>query len=117
MSEPHELTPRASEKILETPRDEIYVSGISLWEFCMMVSRGRIDLNQSPLDWLKASSENHGVQVKPITPEIAHDSCLLSPFQGDPADRLITATARASGLAIVTKDRKIRDFSGVETVW
>ncbi len=98
MSEPQELSPRASEEIDKTPRDAIYVAGISLWEFSMMAVNGRIELSCSPLDWLKASTEDHGVQVKPITAEIAHDSCLLSPFHGDPADRLITATARAWGM-------------------
>ena len=38
-------------------------------------------------------------------------------FPRDPADRLIAATARAEGLALVTKNKRIRATMLVKTVW
>ncbi len=35
----------------------------------------------------------------------------------DPADRIIVATAVTLGATLVTKDQKLRSYSGVETVW
>ena len=47
-----------------------------------------------------------------ITPEIAIDSSLLpGPLHNDPADRLIIATARHLGAAIVTRDRRMFDYA------
>jgi PIN domain nuclease of toxin-antitoxin system len=43
-----------------------------------------------------------------FTPDIAiGSSCLPGEVRGDPADRLIIATARHFGLPIMTRDRKI----------
>jgi PIN domain nuclease of toxin-antitoxin system len=38
-------------------------------------------------------------------------------FPADPADRLIAATARAEGVALVSRDARIRASRIVETVW
>jgi PIN domain nuclease of toxin-antitoxin system len=38
-------------------------------------------------------------------------------FPGDPADRVIVATALVESAALVTRDRKIRKYAGLETVW
>ena len=55
---------------------------------------------------------------KPITPEIAG---LATQFFGDyprdPVDRLIGATARAEGLALVTRNESIRNSSLLRTIW
>src|SRR5581483_7494226 len=49
------------------------------------------------------------VNVRPITPEIAALATQFPPeFSGDPADRLIAATARAEGLTLLTRDQNIR---------
>jgi PIN domain nuclease of toxin-antitoxin system len=36
---------------------------------------------------------------------------------GDPADRLILASAKVHGIALVTKDRRLRSASEVATIW
>jgi PIN domain nuclease of toxin-antitoxin system len=46
--------------------------------------------------------------VVPLTPEIALESTRLpAPFHGDPADRIIAATARRFSARLLTKDRKL----------
>ena len=59
-----------------------------------------------------------GVTVKSITPEIA---ALVTQFPDDyphdPVDRLIGATARAEGLALVTRDENIRKSPLLKTIW
>lgn len=42
---------------------------------------------------------------------------LLGGFQGDPADRPIVATAIIDGVAVVTRDRTIREYEAVASVW
>ncbi len=49
------------------------------------------------------------VRTLPLTPAIAETAVSLpSSFPGDPADRLIYATAIEHGLQLVTKDRRMR---------
>lgn len=49
------------------------------------------------------------IRTLPLTPAIADTAVSLpSSFPGDPADRLIYATAIEHGLRLVTKDRKLR---------
>jgi PIN domain nuclease of toxin-antitoxin system len=42
---------------------------------------------------------------------------LPAAFPGDPADRLIVATALIEGATLVTRDGRIRRSALVETVW
>jgi len=38
-------------------------------------------------------------------------------FHGDPADRLIAATALRHGASLVTKDERMQSVPGLKTVW
>ena len=54
---------------------------------------------------------------RPITPEIAVASTEFKNFHGDPADQLITATAKIHRLTLITSDRDIRRYKAVPTLW
>jgi PIN domain nuclease of toxin-antitoxin system len=56
--------------------------------------------------------------VRPITPRIAIlASQLPAVYPNDPCDRLIGATAMSEGIALVTKDRTIRNCKQIRTIW
>ncbi|MCP4701349.1 MAG: PIN domain-containing protein [Gammaproteobacteria bacterium] len=59
ISEPERLSSKASELIRDT--EERCVASISLWEFAMMATRGRIDLVISPYEWLRHSMEESDI--------------------------------------------------------
>ena len=53
-----------------------------------------------------------GIRVAPFTTDMAIDSAHLpQPMHGDPADRLLIATARHLGIPVVTRDRKILAYA------
>ncbi len=106
-------------KLIRTTRtDQRAIASISIWEFAMMVTRGRITLKIDPKRWLKNSIDTSGLQVIELTPEIAMESCSLpGGFHRDPADRIIVATARTHNLTLLTKDRKIIGYPHVKAVW
>lgn len=88
---------------------ELALSAISLWEAQMLHARGRLEL-EIPFDsWLLQASAAAVVELVPIdVGVILALNKLPESFHGDPADRIIVATARARNLSLATRDRGIR---------
>jgi PIN domain nuclease of toxin-antitoxin system len=96
--------------------DGVAMSAISLWELAFLVARGRIRSYGTVESSVNRLIE--GVTIKPITPEIATLAAQFpDDYPRDPADRLIGATARAEGLALVTRDEGIRKSPLLKTIW
>jgi len=96
----------------------IGIAAISLWELAMLFARGRLEAMGTLEASVQLVIDRSGVIIRPLTPEVAalatqfpHD------FPLDPADRLIAATARAEGLALITRDERIRKSPLVRTIW
>lgn len=87
---------------------EIAISCISLWEVANLVRLGRLRLSVPLQEWLEAASHHSKVTIEPITAAIAAEVATLpDSLHRDPADRLIVATSRTQGQALVTLDKKI----------
>lgn len=118
LSEPERLSEKALKTITAAAPGDRGIAAISLWEFAMMVSRSKVRIPMTLDQWFKRAISHAGITVLPIDPEIAAESCALpGEFHKDPADRLITATARVHGLTLVTKDAKILEYEHVAAVW
>lgn len=92
------------------------ISCITLYEVARIVERGRILLDV-PLDAFM-SRVNSWFEIKQITMPVALSAARLpNSFPGDPADRIIAATAIVEGLSLVTADRHIRRSRLVRTIW
>ena len=94
-----------------------FLSAISLWEAQMLYRRKRLTLAMDFPVWLTEASDPMVVQVLPIdTSVILTLDKLPDRFHGDPADRIIVATAKAHGLALMTDDKAIRKSRAVKVV-
>jgi PIN domain nuclease of toxin-antitoxin system len=93
------------------------VAAISCWEVATLAARGRIELDRDPVTWMEEALVEVGADLLPLTPAVAAASAQLGDFHGDPADRLIIATALTHGAVLVTKDERIREFGVVRTAW
>jgi PIN domain nuclease of toxin-antitoxin system len=68
--------------------------------------------------WVSRALAQERVEPLPLDPEVAVAAGVLgSRLGGDPADRIIYATAAAVGAPLVTKDRRLRDFDPGLTLW
>jgi PIN domain nuclease of toxin-antitoxin system len=94
---------------LAAERGEVRISAISVWEAQMLHAKGRLELPVPLPAWLQAAASPDVVTVMPLDLDVvvALDA-LPASFHGDPADRLIVATARAHALPLATKDARIR---------
>lgn len=52
-----------------------------------------------------------GIEEAPLTPPIAVAAAALADLHGDPADRLLVATATARRVPMVTKDRLLHAYA------
>jgi PIN domain nuclease of toxin-antitoxin system len=105
-AEPERLSAAATEAIEDAA--EITVADISWFELAWLARHERIRLSIPLNSWLERLAAE--VRTLPVTPAIAHTAVNLpSSFPGDPADRLIYATAIEHGYGLVTKDRRMLD--------
>jgi PIN domain nuclease of toxin-antitoxin system len=110
------LSKTASREIGKAGR--IGICSISCFEVAMAVTRGRISIDRGILDWLETAIAQPKVELLQITPGIAARAGQLGgSFHGDPADRIIAATAIMHSATLVTKDDRIRNYAGVPAIW
>lgn len=117
VSAPKKLSAQARHTVDKA--DEVGLCAISCWELAMLVASGRVALvDVDALTWMREALSLPRVTLLPLTAEIAVASADLGrDFPGDPADRMIVATAVTHRAALVTKDRRLRSFKPVEAVW
>ena len=115
---PARLSARARKAIaLAYEKRELACSDISLWEIAMLVAHKRLDPAMDARQFLEDMIAARHVRVLPITAQIAVLSQSDMFSHGDPADRLIAATARFYRASLVTSDAKLRELREITTVW
>lgn len=92
------------------------VSIYSCWEVSKLVEYNRLVLPCSLEEWFRIALAYPGVQLLDLTLPIIIESTRLTDFHKDPADQIIVATAKVSGLLLLTADRKILDYSDIKTL-
>ena len=110
---------RAERSALDTAaaKRQLFVSPISLWEAQVLHAKGRLELPLPFPEWISSAADTEVVQLVPLDlAVILALNALPDSFHGDPADRLIVATARAHALPLATHDAAIRR-SRVVKLW
>jgi PIN domain nuclease of toxin-antitoxin system len=103
--------------------DRILISPISWWEVGLLVRDGRIKLDRPLGHWIAQVLGDGRSTNAPLTPEAAAWAGQLdrAAFVGDPADRLLYATARELRVPMVTKDARLheqaRRTGEIDVVW
>jgi PIN domain nuclease of toxin-antitoxin system len=117
ISEPKQLSKRAADAIRRAKQgDGLAISAITLLELATLLVRGRVRAYGSVETSLRVLSE--GVEVRPLTIEIAGLAAQFpADYPSDPADRIIGATAKAEGIALITKDQRLHRAELLETIW
>jgi PIN domain nuclease of toxin-antitoxin system len=80
----------------------------------MLKFKKRINIYEPVKDFLESIANINGLFIKDITPEVAAESVsLMDAFHGDPADRIIVATAKCYGATLLTRDQKILSWANL----
>jgi PIN domain nuclease of toxin-antitoxin system len=89
----------------------VLVSPVTCWEVGMLVSKERVRLDRPTAAWVRDLLAEDRIQLAPLTPAAAVAAAELSDFHGDPADRMLYATARSLRALMITKDRQIHQYA------
>jgi len=119
ISNPELLSKRAKAVVNAGVKDKsILLSSISAWELALLVAKKRLKLTIDVTDWIAKSESLPFIQFVPVTNSIAVKSVNLPlPLHPDSADRIIIATALSVGAPLVTKDKKLLDYTPIKTIW
>ena len=83
----------------------VAVSAISFWEIAMLQAKGRIHLQGTVQAW-RSLLLNQGLKELSVDGQIGIQAAQLA-LHGDPADRLIAATALVHQAMLCTADEKL----------
>lgn len=115
---PKKLTHAAQNAIARAEeKNQLFCSDISLWEIAMLVKKKRLDPGIEIEAFLHHALRARGIQVLPITVEIAALSTASYYKHADPADRIIASTALYHNAALVTSDEKLRNIPELNIIW
>jgi PIN domain nuclease of toxin-antitoxin system len=106
------LGPGARQRIVAAmPQQMVAVSAISFWEVAMLVAKGRMTMEMPVATW-RTDLLGLGLVEIPVDGEVSLVAVHLEHLHGDPADRLIVATALLREAMLITADRKLLEWPG-----
>jgi PIN domain nuclease of toxin-antitoxin system len=115
-------------RLSETARSSVsqaatmLVSPITFWEVGTLLRQRRIDLDRPLAVWVIDVLAEPRLDVAALTPgAAAFAGSVPADFPGDPADRMIYATARERGVTLISRDERLREYAAragdVRVVW
>ena len=112
---PDRLSKNANKAI---ENNSLIISDISLWEIAMLTKNGRLIIDASYSEYIELLLSSFGIQVNPITPEIAKMSVDFDDsVNHDPAGRIISATSLVVDAPLVTADKNLIKAKIINTIW
>lgn len=97
----------ALQKIIQSlSSNQLGVATISFWEVAMLIEKQRLVM-QTELNVWRSELLRVGLLEMPLRGTTAIRAGQLQMFHGDPADRMIVATAIENGATLMTADTKI----------
>ena len=104
----------ALQTIIESlPTGQLGVATISFWEVAMLIEKNRLTMH-TELDVWRSDLLQAGLIEIPLQGKMAILAGQLQMFHGDPADRIIVATAIENGATLVTADEKILSWEPLQ---
>jgi PIN domain nuclease of toxin-antitoxin system len=107
---------RRAAQLFADPANEVFLSAVSAWEIALKYSLGRLTLPGPPADYIPSLRERLGIAALPIKEEEALYLPRIPNLHRDPFDRLLVCQAVINGLALLTPDPLISQYS-VRSIW
>jgi PIN domain nuclease of toxin-antitoxin system len=92
---------------LTDPRNELWLSPVSVWELILLVEDRKITLVESVDSFVVRSRKELLLHEAALTWAVADELRYTLLPHRDPADRFLAATAKVYDLTLVTSDRRL----------
>ena len=89
---------------------DLFLSAASAWELGIKHAAGRIELPESPADYVREGMRRSGMRELSMSHSHALEAAALPPHHRDPFDRMLVAQARLERLTLVTADRVLAAY-------
>jgi len=110
--DPKRLGPRTAQ-ILDDKQNELWLSPISTWEALTLHQKGKVHLHGDLSEWV--ANAVSATKLAPFTHEVALAGRQF-PYNQDPVDRFLCATALILDLTLVTADEKLLSLANIRTL-
>jgi PIN domain nuclease of toxin-antitoxin system len=112
----HEKLSSEAKAMLRNDANTIYISIASAWEIAIKASLGKLSGFDGGAKTFLTKIKDMPVCLLPILPHHVEMVETLPFIHRDPFDRMLIATAKAEGMAIITADENIHKYA-VQSVW
>ncbi len=102
--------------LIEDPDNESLLSIASVWETCIKVGIGKLQLKKPPETFFREQLTDSGIGLLPIEIKHAAQVSALPLHHRDPFDRLLIAQSLTEGIPLVSADAAL-DAYGVTRLW
>lgn len=115
VTRPEKLSRRLRRE-LQSPRHELHLSPVSIWEAHHLVRRGHLRFRQSFSEWINVVLNQVPVREAPFTFQVAAAASQIQLPQSDLGDIFLAATASVFDLTLVTTDSQLLACSWLKTL-
>lgn len=113
----HPIYSKKTEELFSEFEGQCYYSSISYWEIGMLIGKGRLKMNSSISQFFQDLERKSKIKALHITPEIGdYVKQFVHEINGDPADRILVATAMVHRAILVTADENLKSLSFIDTL-
>ena len=103
-------------RALEDPKNEKWLSPISIWELMTLIEKRRLSLNMDVEEWIAQALSEAPLREAPLTAEVVLAMNKIQLPHRDPADAFLAATAHVFNLTLVTSDERLLSVKGLSTL-
>jgi PIN domain nuclease of toxin-antitoxin system len=115
LQKPEKLS-RHVRRELENPKNELYLSPVSIWEVHHLARRKRVILKQDIGVWLEAVLRQVPLREAPFNFAVAAEASRVQLPEADLGDVFLAATASVFDLTLVTADAHLIACSWLKTM-
>jgi PIN domain nuclease of toxin-antitoxin system len=103
-------------RALEDPKNEKWLSPISIWELMTLIEKRRLSLNMDVEQWIVQALSEAPLREAPLTAEVVLAMNKIQLPHRDPVDAFLAATAHVFDLTLVTSDERLLSVKGLSTL-
>ncbi len=110
-----ELSPRAIEAFVD-PKNEVYLSSVSVWEINVNYRLGKLPLPLSPDKFIPRERTRHMIAPLNLSEQDTFQLLKLPVSHKDPFDRMLICQAIEHALTILTPDPLVTQYP-IRSLW